>query len=162
MKIDLSELKHVPELNIVYEEEDKTRAISQSTGIDSRKPLSTSLKILLVDKDVLIEGKVRGSYELVCSRCLINFDYYLTTMFNTEIPLSQIDNQNWQWDPSEEIRQVVVLALPVKPLCKDDCNGLCMQCGTNLNQEKCNCNEKIYDKQWSKLKLLMEKKNAKS
>jgi len=42
-------------------------------------------------------------------------------------------------DMSEMIRQYNLLAMPMKPLCRVDCGGLCPECGANLNENKCHC-----------------------
>ena len=46
----------------------------------------------------------------------------------------------------------VLLALPVKVTCREDCKGLCPQCGKNLNQEQCSCTNTLADPRWSALK----------
>ena len=55
------------------------------------------------------------------------------------------------------LREQVLLALPLKAICRDDCRGLCPHCGRNLNHEQCTCAEPIEDPRWSALKDLREK-----
>jgi uncharacterized protein len=55
------------------------------------------------------------------------------------------------------LREQVLLALPVKAICREDCKGLCPHCGRNLNQEQCNCTEPIEDPRWSALKDIRQK-----
>jgi uncharacterized protein len=55
------------------------------------------------------------------------------------------------------LREQVLLALPLKAICREDCRGLCPHCGRNLNQEQCNCAEPMEDPRWSALKDLREK-----
>ena len=69
---------------------------------------------------------------------------------NTGISLPETDNelifpidQNHQLDLREAIRQNLLLALPMQPLCKETCAGLCPQCGKNLNEGSCNCQPPI-------------------
>jgi len=54
-------------------------------------------------------------------------------------------------DLTEAIRQYAVLALPMKPLCRKDCAGLCPNCGHNLNRGSCDCLAHEIDPRWSKL-----------
>ncbi len=54
-------------------------------------------------------------------------------------------------DLSEVIRQYTLLTVPVKPLCRPDCNGICPSCGHDLNQGPCRCPSHAYDQRWSKL-----------
>jgi uncharacterized protein len=57
-------------------------------------------------------------------------------------------------DLKTEIREALVLALPLRILCTPDCKGLCTQCGANLNQNVCNCSDKRDDTRWAALKEL--------
>ena len=58
-----------------------------------------------------------------------------------------------------EIRDYVQLAIPMKKLCKEDCNGLCLKCGKNLNEGSCNCKTKEIDQRWFPLEKLRNKVN---
>ena len=55
------------------------------------------------------------------------------------------------------LREQVLLALPLRAICHDDCKGLCPHCGKNLNLEQCNCAEPVSDARWSALKEIREK-----
>lgn len=55
------------------------------------------------------------------------------------------------------LREQVLLALPLKAICREDCRGLCPHCGKNLNVESCTCAEPVEDPRWSALKDLREK-----
>jgi DUF177 domain-containing protein len=52
------------------------------------------------------------------------------------------------------LREVVLLALPMRWMCEDDCKGICPSCGRNRNQEDCDCNNKAADDRWSKLRSI--------
>jgi len=69
-------------------------------------------------------------------------------------------------DPSSDsfqiddlVRETIILALPLKPLCSEDCKGLCPVCGTDLNKSQCNCIKKETDPRWEKLKGLLGNKS---
>jgi len=55
-------------------------------------------------------------------------------------------------DLGEDVRQYLILAVPQKLLCSDDCRGLCPQCGVNRNRVRCNCSTKEIDPRWEGLK----------
>jgi uncharacterized protein len=55
------------------------------------------------------------------------------------------------------LREQVLLALPLKAICREECRGLCPHCGQNLNQEQCTCAESSEDPRWSALKDIREK-----
>lgn len=52
------------------------------------------------------------------------------------------------------LREQVLLALPLKVTCREDCRGLCPHCGTNLNEQRCSCTAAIDDPRWSALKQI--------
>jgi uncharacterized protein len=59
-----------------------------------------------------------------------------------------------QIDLNELMREQFYLALPMKPLCQEDCQGLCAQCGTNLNTGTCECHPEWVDPRLAALKEL--------
>ncbi len=108
--------------------------------------------------EVRIAGSLKTTMELTCSRCLdparcdINksFDLFFRhrdeLMFDEddEIELTEKDTKTafftgTQLAIGDILREQVLLALPMKPLCRVDCEGLCPVCGTNLNSGGCNC-----------------------
>jgi uncharacterized protein len=58
-------------------------------------------------------------------------------------------------DIAEDVRQTVLLAVPLKLLCKDSCKGLCPHCGQNLNDRQCDCKEITVDSRWEGLRKIM-------
>jgi len=109
------------------------------------------------DKDqFLLDGRVKTTLELPCSRCLepfgipvnLAFDLrYLPRTVNSgdgereiqEDDLTTAFYENDTIDLGQLMREQFYLALPMKPLCVEDCHGLCVQCGTNLNRGSCSC-----------------------
>ncbi|MBA7688765.1 hypothetical protein ES703_97254 [subsurface metagenome] len=57
-------------------------------------------------------------------------------------------------DLTEAIRQYALLAIPMKPLCRGDCAGLCPNCGHNINQGPCDCSPQETEPRWSELSKL--------
>jgi uncharacterized protein len=132
-----------------------------------------TVDLMRTDHGILVEGKLKTDSELTCSRCLTTFDCPLT--FNIEevylpstdivsgapLPVPDdpgafmIDERNIL-DLTEAIRQYALLAFPMKPLCRQDCAGLCPVCGVNLNKEHCDCAPEPADPRWSKLRELLK------
>ncbi len=127
------------------------------------------------DKDKFrLEGRVRTELELTCSRCAepyrlqvdATFDqrYLPSTAASTEAE-SEVGEDDLetsfysedQIDLNELIREQFYLALPMKPLCREDCQGLCAQCGTNLNTGTCDCAPVWEDPRLAALKALKGK-----
>ncbi|HEV8318540.1 MAG TPA: DUF177 domain-containing protein [Vicinamibacterales bacterium] len=124
------------------------------------------------DKDRFrLEGTLKTTLELPCSRCLepfempidIEFDQrYLpqtdaTSEVEAEVPEDDLETSYYRGeeiDLSDLVREQFYLALPMKPLCRDDCEGLCPHCGTNLNTGTCDCAAGWEDPRLAPLKKL--------
>jgi uncharacterized protein len=109
------------------------------------------------DKDKFrLVGHLRTELELPCSRCLEPYRFSIDADFDQRyLPAAaaspEIENEvqeddletsyysDDQIDLGELMREQFYLALPMKPLCRPDCRGLCPQCGTNLNTGSCDC-----------------------
>jgi len=130
-------------------------------------------KIALVrtDRGILARAKLHTEVELTCSRCLSLFncplrlnieeEYFPVTDVVSGGSLSLPDepgyftiDEHHVLDLTEAIRQYALLATPMKPLCGEDCAGLCPNCGHNLNQGPCHCLPQEADPRWSKLSKL--------
>jgi len=116
-------------------------------------------------------GSVVTELELACSRCLEPFRMPVNASFDIRYhPASEMSQEEEreveeddletsyyrddQVDLSELLREQFYLALPMKPLCRDDCKGLCAQCGTNLNTGTCDCHPAWDDPRLAPLKQL--------
>jgi uncharacterized protein len=126
------------------------------------------------DKDRFrLVGTVVTELELGCSRCLDPFRLPVAAPFDLRyLPASEastdaereVDDedletsyyQNDVIDLNELLREQFYLVLPMKPLCRDDCRGLCAQCGTNLNTGSCNCAPVWEDPRLAPLKNLLK------
>jgi uncharacterized protein len=122
------------------------------------------------DKDTFrLVGRVRTELELPCSRCLEPFRLPVDQAFDlryhpqpdaaaeseTEIAEEDLETSFYrdeQIDLAELLREQFYLVLPMKPLCREDCKGLCPQCGRNLNTETCNCTPAWEDPRLAALK----------
>ncbi len=114
------------------------------------------IKLVRTDRSILVTGTLQTAVEVSCSRCLSLFSYPLALNIEDEyfptigvvsgtwLPLPEepgyftID-ERYVIDLNEPIYQYIMLAIPMKPLCREDCDGLCPDCGHNLNQGPCNC-----------------------
>jgi uncharacterized protein len=136
-------------------------------------PITGKLRFRRTNQGILVDGPVEAVVELTCVRCLEPFtqrvafrleeEFYPTVDVVTGIFLPAAENEmifpidyNHQLDLREAIRQNLLLALPMQPLCKEDCAGLCPQCGKNLNAGPCNC-QPPEDERFSSLKDLLAK-----
>lgn len=119
--------------------------------------------------DLYLEGSVEGSLPFTCGRCLKRYRHALRERFrlvlepagdrvpaDPEGAASLERDGLWLGDELESgwfrgkvldlgayLRELVSLALPVQPLCREDCRGLCPRCGRDRNLESCDCSETI-------------------
>ena len=129
------------------------------------------VKLTRTDRGILVQGTLETGAALVCSRCLSAFPYPLrlsieevyeeTSDASAAAPPPQADEasgfkieENRIIDLTEAVRQYAGLALPMKPLCREDCTGLCPACGHNLNEGQCGCPVTETDPRWATLSRL--------
>lgn len=120
---------------------------------------------------ILISGDVKVAMTLKCSRCLsrfdtenlVNLDLYARRTIREDMDYEQVseleDNEvlisRGEIDLSELIVQEISLDIPMKPLCKDDCPGLCPTCGSIIVSNECSCSRsEATDPRWKKLVTL--------
>jgi uncharacterized protein len=126
------------------------------------------VSLIRTDRSILVKGTLNTRAEVTCSRCLTVFgcplvlnieeEYFPTVDVVSGTPVSvpdesggfTIDKQH-VLDLTEAIRQYALLVLPMKPLCRSDCAGLCSVCGQNLNRGACACPPGPVDPRWAAL-----------
>ncbi|MBI4312945.1 MAG: DUF177 domain-containing protein [Chloroflexi bacterium] len=129
-----------------------------------------AVTLMRVNDGVWVRGDFRATVECACSRCLrsypatvsFHFDetYYPTLDIASGVAITlpdgaeadaAIDNHHIL-DISEAIRQNIILGLPMKPLCKPACAGICARCGRDMNESPCACPQDTGDPRWAALK----------
>ncbi len=99
-------------------------------------PLDVSAKVRRTENEVLVQTNVRGRYTSFCGRCLEKIERDWSGDFFFHIPINR-DTESIDLD--EDIRQEVIVNVPARVLCKEDCRGICLHCGADLNKETCQC-----------------------
>lgn len=109
------------------------------------------------NQEVEIEGKTHLEINIPCDRCLTDvvtvFDLKISKKIDmkdsAEDRIESLDEMNFmignELDVDQLVRNEIVVNWPMKVLCNEDCKGICKNCGTNLNQETCNCNTSELD-----------------
>jgi len=123
---------------------------TRSYNVDEEENFPYKGKVALVrtDKGLLVRGALVTVVGAVCSRCLCDFNQELPVNFDEEFLLQReegdfVIDEYRQIGLSEVARQYTLLAEPMKPLCREDCAGLCPRCGRNLNVGACDCIKEI-------------------
>ena len=123
-------------------------------GVDSE--VYGEVKLLRTNRGILVRCTLYTEIQVTCSRCLSVFRCPLTlnieeeyfpvidvisgaSLSLSEEPGSFTIDENHILDLTEAVRQYALLAKPMKPLCCENCAGLCPRCGQNLNQGLCSC-----------------------
>ncbi|MDP2917015.1 MAG: DUF177 domain-containing protein [Dehalococcoidia bacterium] len=150
-----------------------TRAYKVSETVDIMEegdgsPVEGDVKLTRTNRGILVQGKLRTVVKVTCSRCLCLYDCPLSFDIEEEffpvidvfsgIPVEMPEepgyftiDEHHILDLTEAIRQGAIVNIHMKPLCREECAGLCAQCGRDLNQGTCDCPQPGVDKRWSKL-----------
>ncbi len=137
-------------------------------------PVSLAFDIFKDNELFRLVGGVQTTLELSCGRCLEPFTMSVDQTFdlryqpharNTGVGDREIVDddlttafyENDQIDLDQLMREQFYLALPMKPLCREDCRGLCPICGGNLNRDACGCKRDWADPRLAVLKTLKDR-----
>jgi uncharacterized protein len=142
------------------------------TGDGRKHNLRGSCLFLRLQRSILAKCSLDTILELSCGRCLGQFRRPVKIKFEEEFmptvdvtsgaPLPEPEeagtftiDEHHILDLTEAVRQYLVIAVPIKPLCDADCAGLCPSCGRDLNKGPCDCPPKEIDARWSELSKLL-------
>jgi uncharacterized protein len=136
--------------------------------------------------EILLDGTITGALELECGRCLARYRHPLREPFRFVLEPAGLrtpaepegaaalirdgmclaDEVELGWYRGSEIqldsvcRELISLALPVKPLCREDCAGLCPRCGADRNETACGCGEAARNSPFAALAALRDEEGA--
>ena len=175
MFLDIKELELHP---LEFAEELQPDVVDLGGEARMRGPLKASGRVEVVEehhgkhqviKDIRLRGRLSAGLELQCARCLepvpqnVKPDIELLyrpsgadaggdepSVTDAEAEIGYYQGEGLLLE--DVLREQLLLALPLKVTCREDCNGLCPQCGKNLNQEQCSCSTEVEDPRWAALK----------
>ena len=109
---------------------------------------------------ILLTGEIIPSVKAECARCGKEIAYGTPISLNAKITdkLANDDEEefilltDFAIDIEDLVRSTLILEMPSRFLCKEDCLGLCVKCGCDLNEKQCNCETKDRDPRWDVLK----------
>jgi len=132
--------------------------------VDSRVPAGAEMVADVViesfDGGVAVTGKISSVWEGECRRCVAPLDGELVTDVRELFRRGGGEDEGTypMGEDHINIRDMVTdalfVALPVLPLCREDCRGICPRCATDLNVAACGCEEVHFDPRWSALEAL--------
>lgn len=159
--------------------EEATAAIPDLGGAE-RPSFALAFEAHRMAEDLYLAGHVEGRVALECARCLTRYflplreDFRLVlepagertpsepeaaeALARDGLALSDELEAGWFRGPEVELgvylRELLALGLPVQPLCREDCRGLCPRCGSDRNREACGCEETRPDSPFAALQVL--------
>lgn len=176
MRIALADVRRGPvRWNEVVAPDDEGLELPE---IVSLGPIETKGEVMAVDADILVRGSLEYAQSLDCDRCLeatksdvqTDFDYLVRMVepgaeSTRAVPshrdeLEEVELSGEQLttltveddtiDLMKLVQEQILLQVPMKPICRPDCKGLCSQCGANLNEGSCSCAPSA-DPRWAAL-----------
>ena len=161
------------ELKSVFQNEGEEKQVNYKLDIadidiDGVFPFRTPIDVTATAKNraSLVSLTIRAcfSYSCSCDRCSTDFTREMDMLFEHKLAQTLVDDGNDDYietpDFKLELDDIVIsdilLSLPQKNLCKDDCKGLCQICGKNLNEGDCSCEKREIDPRLEMLKQFMD------
>lgn len=158
MKLDLHEVAAHLGKRIKYEINEPPIE-DVGVGLACVEPIEGEVSFTNAGSSIVARGAFRTVVELDCSRCLSPYSLNVEAAIEEELPLTDrgpesppddekaelpeeekeplfVDNV---FDLEELLRQSILIAVPIKPVCSEECKGLCARCGRNLNEQPCTC-----------------------
>jgi len=156
------------------------KELNDTGGVSFLNPIAIRLQLFRVGDSVEMKGTVEADPLLTCSRCLDEFEAKISADFSLiflqesaakeekeekkepeEVELSEdelgvIFFSGDTIDPGQTLQEQILMALPLQPLCQEQCRGLCPQCGSNLNREVCSCEPPVFNNKFSFLKDILK------
>ena len=180
MFIEVAELELHP---IDFQEEFPPDAIDLGDEVRQLAPLRTKGRAQLVEEhhgkhqivqDIRLQGDLATTLELPCARCLDPVIQKVARTFDLlyrplgtdagheelSVTVAEAEIGYYQGEGlllEDAVREQVLLSVPLKVVCRDECKGLCPVCGKNRNAELCSCVQPLQDPRWSALKEIREK-----
>jgi uncharacterized protein len=137
------------------------------------QPVHAEITIKKGGEEVFIKGRIKTLLSFVCSRCLVPYEFPVDSHFDLvylpeelEEAKDELDsgdlNTSFYYSRRIDLKEVVLeqfnLTFPVKPLCSENCQGICPVCGRDINSGECSCVMEESDARLEKLKIFLKDK----
>ncbi len=130
--------------------------------------VSGAIAITRTGEGLLTQGAFTATVQATCARCLDDFNQPLRSEFSelftfpshADATTELLVPSNGKIDFAPLVREYLLLEVPISPICRPDCKGLCPQCGVNHNHEQCDCVIEVIDPRLEKLKAFLDSSNS--
>jgi uncharacterized protein len=172
VKLNVHEIDEVAK-ELVYEESTDVLngVLLHGEVCDFEFPAAAEVRVAYyrAGEEIFFQGQISGGVVGHCARCLepytfeLEKEFFIVLVPKAELPAEaevsggELDlsfYEGAQIDLSPLVREQIILALPTRPLCREDCKGLCAHCGANLNTQPCTCTTATGDPRLAVLKNL--------
>jgi uncharacterized protein len=143
-------------------------AVAGQADLIEEKRIGEAKGALRVVEDIRLRGTYSGAFQISCARCLEQVGQEVKGEFDlifrplgvdadaSERAISTSETEIGYYEDGgllleDVVREQVLLTLPARTLCREDCKGLCPRCGQNLNSESCTCDKALVDPRWTAL-----------
>ncbi len=176
-------LQVLEQKEINFREEYPPETVDLGPDMRQSAPLRSNGRATLIEEhhghkgvieDIRIQGDLATAVEIACARCLEPVTRPVTREFELlyrpqgsdagreEISVTDAEAEIGYYrgegiELTDILREQILLAVPMKVVCREECKGLCPRCGQNLNQGACHCSEPVADPRWDALKGLRDK-----
>ncbi len=172
MRIELKDIKGgllVQDYDCAVADFPELQTLLEESGAAFSGPIHFHLRLQRVGQLVEVDGLLNAGVSLFCGRCLQPFSEAIADRFSLtftprkpdqesveELELASdelglIHYQDEVIDLLDPLQEQLIMALPISPLCREDCGGLCPECGQNLNLGRCKCEKKVFNNKFSAL-----------
>ena len=149
----------------------------EEEGLSLTVPVSVEGRATRKGSEVRLRGRIRTTVEVACDRCLRPVPFAVEEEFDVRLEPAETETESEEQaelqpedldvsvyegdavDVDELAREQILLALPTRLHCREDCKGLCPTCGADLNETNCACEQKQTDPRWAGLAALKESKS---
>ena len=130
--------------------------------------ITGSVRVTRTAQGLLVQVNLQATLQSECVRCLNEFPQPLTVDYLELYTFSRLAvagtefilPETGQINLSPLLREYMILAVPINPLCSTDCQGICPTCGENLNTTICNHQDESIDPRLEVLKALLNDENS--
>lgn len=156
--------------NGVHEYHFSTDPSNVGLGENFTVPVEVDADLDKTTAQLYLKARIRTGGLFSCDRCVEEFTQMIISSYALFYVYNELDTGKHQpeeiqilapdtlyLDLTEDVRQMTMLSVPLKLLCREDCKGLCPQCGTNRNERSCTCKDGNVDPRWERLKGLLHK-----
>ncbi|MBO4251351.1 MAG: DUF177 domain-containing protein [Clostridia bacterium] len=106
------------------------------------EPVSVQGTVFIAGNTAEVEGEIVYTLKGSCTRCLADTEKTYAVEFSESFGEGEYPIVNGKIDLTKPVDDIIIMNTPVAFLCRDDCKGLCPECGKNLNEGECKCNNK--------------------